>query len=97
MILYGVVTYDQATEWTTNINDAKKLVTNAIRLTEDDLVPDSDDYVKLVKIDLEEFVVTKYDCETDLNDQLHDEAELMKEYRWQSDDEDRFAILEVKE
>ncbi|EAD8780246.1 hypothetical protein MO163_001893 [Listeria monocytogenes] len=95
MILYGIEIYAEKTEWTTNFIEAKKVVESAIRPIEDCGEVDEDEYVNLVKIDLEEFLVTKYDTETDLNDQLHEEVLLLKEYRWQINEEGMYVFRNV--
>ncbi|MBC1376842.1 hypothetical protein HB839_15050, partial [Listeria sp. FSL L7-1699] len=58
---------------------------------------DEDCYVILLKLDLEELLYGTFDREVDLNDQLHDEAKVLKELRWQVDDEGLFSIVEVAE
>ncbi|HAC4678818.1 TPA_asm: hypothetical protein GZV52_00905 [Listeria monocytogenes] len=96
MILYGVVTYDEATEWTTDLLTAKKWVENAKQVFCDGEV-DEDYYVALIKLDVEAFLYDKYDKETDLSDQLHDEAETLKEYRLRLDDDGTYMVKEVAE
>lgn len=73
MILYGVVTYNEVTEWTTDFLTAKKWLENAKQVFYDGEL-DEDYYVALIKLDVEAFLYDKYDKETDLSDQLHDEA-----------------------
>ncbi|HAA8293221.1 TPA_asm: hypothetical protein GHP91_06660 [Listeria monocytogenes] len=94
MILYGVVTYDEATEWTTDLLTAKKWVENAKQVFCDGEV-DEDYYVKLIKLDVEAFLYDKYDKEIDLSDQLHDEAETLKEYHLSLDDDGTYMVKEV--
>ncbi|MBS9347631.1 hypothetical protein JL742_15035, partial [Listeria innocua] len=51
----------------------------------------------LIKLDVEAFLYDKYDKETDLSDQLHDEAETLKEYRLRLDDDGTYMVKEVAE
>ncbi|HFK6982081.1 TPA: hypothetical protein ACGY3P_000941 [Listeria monocytogenes] len=96
MILYGVVTYNEVTEWTTDLLTAKKWLENAKQGFYDGEV-DEDYYVALIKLDVEAFLYDKYDKETDLSDQLHDEAETLKEYRLRLDDDGTYMVKEVAE
>ncbi|MBC1345236.1 hypothetical protein HB799_14420 [Listeria welshimeri] len=96
MILYGVSLYGEVTEWTTDRATANKWVDNAVQSIEDNDI-DEDCYVILLKLDLEELLYGTFDREVDLNDQLHDEAKVLKELRWQVDDEGLFSIVEVAE
>ncbi|HFK7722444.1 hypothetical protein [Listeria monocytogenes] len=96
MILYGVVTYNDVTEWTTDFLTAKKWLENAKQVFYDGEL-DEDYYVALIKLDVEAFLYDKYDKETDLSDQLHDEAEIMKEYCLLLDDDGTYIVREVSE
>ncbi|EAF1002857.1 hypothetical protein ACU7LJ_002974 [Listeria monocytogenes] len=96
MILYGVVTYNEVTEWTTDFLTAKKWLENAKQVFYDEEL-DEDYYVALIKLDVEAFLYDKYDKETDLSDQLHDEAETLKEYRLRLDDDGTYMVKEVAE
>lgn len=58
---------------------------------------DEDYYVALIKLDVEAFLYDKYDKETDLSDQLHDEAETMKKYCSLLDDDGTYIVKEVAE
>ncbi|EAD6038545.1 hypothetical protein KWJ64_001127 [Listeria monocytogenes] len=96
MILYGVVTYNEVTEWTTDLLTAKKWLENAKQGFYDGEV-DEDYYVALIKLDVEAFLYDLYDKETDLSDQLHDEAETMEEYWLILDDDGTYMVKEVTE
>ncbi|EKE0862628.1 hypothetical protein OTA19_003111, partial [Listeria monocytogenes] len=52
MILYGVVTYNEVTEWTTDFLTAKKWLENAKQVFYDGEL-DEDYYVALIKLDVE--------------------------------------------
>lgn len=98
MELYGVRTNKDATEWTSERQNAVDNLYRTVYWIESDDVVIEADFVELLYIDMEDFLTYEYDSETDLYDQLNDEAKVLRRIKWRVD-EDGFvdSYLEVQD
>lgn len=85
MILYGVESTETRTEWTTSKKHAIELFDAEIDWIEGDEISE-DDYVNLMKVDLQEFY-DGYENDWDIEEQLEEKATLVKTCVWVEDTE----------